>query len=123
MEASDADIFRGAEREVWEETGLRVEARQLRFISEYLAPDMFALTLVIECHLAADESPENIHLNNVMEDDNIHGVAWWPLDQIRVSNEPMSRTLSNAEFWAALDFSESTIYLGRHDDEAVIFPA
>jgi ADP-ribose pyrophosphatase YjhB (NUDIX family) len=117
LEHSDADIFRGAEREVWEETGLKVEARQLRFISEYLAPDLFALTLIIECHLTADESPENIHLNNIMEDDNIHGVAWWPISKIKLSEAPMSRTLGNPEFWEALEMSETTVYLGRHNDE------
>lgn len=116
LEASDADIFRGAEREVWEETGLRVEAQQLRFVSEYLAPDVFALTLVIECQLTEDELPENIHLNNIMEDDNIHGVAWWPVSQIHISEEPMSRTLVNPDFWAALEQTDSMTYLGRHTD-------
>ena len=116
LEASDADIFRGAEREVWEETGLRVEAQQLRFVSEYLAPDVFALTLVIECQLTEDELPENIHLDNIMEDDNIHGVAWWPVSQIHISEEPMSRTLVNPDFWAALEQTDSMTYLGRHTD-------
>lgn len=117
LEPTDADIFRGAEREVWEETGLRVEARQLRFISEYLAPDLFALTLIIECHLAENEHPDNIHLNNMMEDDNIHGVAWWPIAEIRATAEPISRTLGKVEFWEALESSEVTVYLGRHNDE------
>ena len=116
LEPTDADIFRGAEREVWEETGLRVEARQLRFISEYLAPDLFALTLIIDCHLVEDEHPDNIHLGNMMEDDNIHGVAWWPIAKILESEEPMSRTLGRAEFWAALEGSAETVYLGRHND-------
>ncbi len=116
LEPTDADIFRGAEREVWEETGLNVVAKQLRFVSEYLAPDLFALTLIIECQLAENEDPDNIHLNNMMEDDNIHGVAWWPVAKIRVSEEPMSRTLGRPEFWEALEFSEQTVYLGRHND-------
>jgi len=117
LESTDADIYRGAEREVWEETGLRVEARQLRFISEYLAPDLFALTLIIDCHLAEDEHPDNIHLENIMEDDNIHGVAWWPIAEIHTSDEPMSRSLNNPEFWAALEGSDGMVYLGRHNDE------
>ncbi len=116
LEATDADIFRGAEREVWEETGLKVEARQLRFISEYLAPDLFAVTLIIECHLAEEEHPANIHLNNIMEDDNIHGVAWWPISKILLAEEAMSRTLGKPEFWAALEQAEGMVYLGRHND-------
>lgn len=116
LEASDADIFRGAEREVWEETGLRVQAQQLRFVSEYLAPELFALTLIIECQLEASEDPENIHLDNTMEDDNIHGVAWWPISKIKTSEEPMSQTLVSEQFWAALDQAEGTVHLGRHWD-------
>ena len=85
LEPTDADIFRGAEREVWEETGLKVQAGSLRFVSEYLAPDLFALSLIIECRLTDDEDPNNIHLENIMEDDNIHGVAWWPITQIQSS--------------------------------------
>ena len=116
LEPSDADIFRGAEREVWEETGLKVHAGALRFVSEYLAPDLFAITLIIECSLAEDEHPDNIHLDNIMEDDNIHGVAWWSIAKIHATDEPMSRTLGRPEFWEALGGSEGMVYLGRHID-------
>ena len=117
LEPSDPDIFRGAEREVWEETGLRVEARRIRFISEYLAPDLFAITLIIECQLAEGELPENIHLDNTMEDDNIHGVAWWSITGIQNTADLMSRTLGKPEFWAALEDADGVVYLGRHDDQ------
>lgn len=116
LESTDPDIFRGAEREVWEETGLRVEAGQLRFVSEYLAPDLMALTLIIECDLQADEHPDNIHLDNIQEDDNIHQVAWWPISHIPVSEEPMSHTLLNPEFWQSLESGDWKMYLGRHQD-------
>lgn len=116
LEPTDADIFRGVEREVWEETGLRVEARELRFISEYLAPELFAVTLIIECQLAPDEHPDNIHLDNIMEDDNIHGVAWWSASNIHGSEVPMSRMLDTSEFWEALDGTIGVVYLGRHQD-------
>jgi len=116
LEPSDSDIFRGAEREVWEETGLKVNAGSLRFVSEYLAPDLFAITLIIECNLAEDEHPDNIHLDNIMEDDNIHGVAWWPIAEIKISKESMSRTLGKLEFWDALEVPDGTVYLGRHND-------
>jgi len=116
LEPSDADIFRGVEREVWEETGLKVEAGGLRFISEYLAPDIFAVTLIIECHLSEGEHPDNIHLDNIMEDDNIHGVAWWTASNIHTSDEPMSRMLGSPEFWEALNEKTGVVYLGRHHD-------
>lgn len=112
----DTDIFRGAEREVWEETGLTVVASRLRFVSEYLAPDLFALTLIIECHLAEGEHPDNIHLDNTMEDDHIHGVAWWDVAAIQDSPELMGRTLVNPDFWQALDSGEVVAYLDRHID-------
>jgi ADP-ribose pyrophosphatase YjhB (NUDIX family) len=116
LEPTDSDIFRGVEREVWEETGLKVEAGVLRFVSEYLTPDIFAVTLIIECHLANEEHPDNIHLDNIMEDDNIHGVAWWSASNIHASEEPMSRTLGLPEFWEALDGMIGVVYLGRHHD-------
>jgi ADP-ribose pyrophosphatase YjhB (NUDIX family) len=116
LEASDADMFRGVEREVLEETGLRVDAGRLLFLSEYSGPDMFALTLIFECHLAEGEDPANIHLNNTMEDDNIHEVAWWHVSQIQTADSGMSRTLGNMEFWQALETAGSVVHLGRHDD-------
>ena len=116
LEPTDSDIFRGVEREVLEETGLKVLAGNIRFISEYLAPDMFALTLIIDCQLVEGENGDNIHLNNIMEDDNIHGVAWWSASKIRHSEDPMSRTLSNAAFWESLEIKDSIVYLGRHND-------
>lgn len=116
LEHTDADMFRGAEREVWEETGLKVRAGRLLFLSEYSGPDMFALTLIIECRLAEDENPEGIHLNNIMEDDNIHAVAWWNASAIRSATSGMGRTLSKDDFWQALESGEWPVHLGRHDD-------
>jgi len=116
LEPTDDDIFRGTEREVWEETGLRVVASRLRYVSEYLAPDMFAVTLIIECQLAEDENPANIHLDNIMEDDNIHDVAWWNITELQITEAPLSRTLIRAEFWQSLEMVETTVYLGRHGD-------
>lgn len=116
LEASDADMFRGVEREVLEETGLRVQAGQLLFLSEYSGPDMFALTLIFDCQLVDGENPANIHLNNTMEDDNIHDVAWWHVSQIQTAESGMSRILGNMEFWQALETAGSVVHLGRHED-------
>lgn len=117
LEPSDADMYRGVEREVWEETGLRVQAGRLLFLSEYSGFGLFALTLIIECHLLESEDPGNIHLNNTMEDDNIHGVAWWPVSSIRAAESGMSKTLGKMEFWQALEEEYTVVHLGRHQAE------
>ncbi len=113
LEPSDVDMYRGAEREVLEETGLRVHAGALRYIYEYSTTDLFALTLIIECHLAEDEDPAAIHLNNTMEDDNIHDVAWWHISNIQSGGEDIGRTFKNLLFWENLEKPELVIHLGR----------
>jgi ADP-ribose pyrophosphatase YjhB (NUDIX family) len=114
LEASDDNIFRGVEREMLEETGLKVQARQLRFISEYASytQGLLALSMFIECDLAADEKSENIHLNNVQPDDNIHGVAWMSREQLQTVD--IGRVLSHPTFWDKLDSpDQDVIHLGR----------
>jgi 8-oxo-dGTP pyrophosphatase MutT (NUDIX family) len=124
LEPTDDDLFSGAVREVWEETGLQVQACALRFISEYSAPDLFALTLIVECALAEGVDPEQIHLDNTMEDDNIHDVAWWPEEQIRTPLIHRSRTLGHPDFWLALDAGMSQVlHLGRHAESVESSPA
>ncbi|MBL7809235.1 MAG: NUDIX hydrolase [Saprospiraceae bacterium] len=116
LEPSDADMYRGAEREVLEETGLRVHAGALRYVYEYSTTDLFALTLIIECHLAEDEDPTAIHLNNTMEDDHIHDVAWWHIKHLQTDAEDISRTFKNSLFWEHLETGDSVMHLGRWED-------
>jgi ADP-ribose pyrophosphatase len=116
LEASDEDIFRGTEREVWEETGLKVEAGPLRFVSEYLAPDMFAVTLIVECQLAAGESPQNIHLNNTQPDDHIYGVACLSRSKIISDEKAASRIFALDYFWDSLERPNGVLHLGRWVD-------
>jgi 8-oxo-dGTP pyrophosphatase MutT (NUDIX family) len=116
LEPSDADMYRGAEREVLEETGLRVHAGTLRYMYEYSTTDLFALTLIIECQLASDQNPADIHLNNTMEDDHIHDVAWWPIKNIQSGGEDIGRTFKNPLFWENLETPDLVIHLGRLED-------
>jgi ADP-ribose pyrophosphatase YjhB (NUDIX family) len=114
LEASDADIFRGVEREMLEETGLKVQARQLKYISEYASDTqgLLALSMFIECNLAEGETADNIHLKNVQPDDNIHGVAWMNRDQLQQVD--IGRVLSHPTFWEQLNSNSNEVFhLGR----------
>lgn len=116
LEASDENIFRAAEREVWEETGLKVEAGPLRFVSEYLSPDVFAVTLIVECQLAAGEMPQNIHLSNTQPDDHIYAVDWLSRSKI-ISDEKVASSIFTLDsFWDSLRTPDGVVYLGRWGD-------
>ena len=114
LEAEDENMFRGAEREVWEETGLEVSAGRLRFISEYHASDLFALTLIIECSLVDEQNYAEIHLENTVEGDDILEVAWKTIDFIRSAESGIGRTLSNPVFWESLENTAEVVHLGRY---------
>ena len=116
LEPTDTDMFRGVEREVLEETGLRVRAGELRYMYEYSTIGLFALTLVLECHLLEDEDPLGIHLNNTVEDDNIHDVAWWNSKYLQNCGEDISRTFHNPLFWESLEVRTAVVHLGRLED-------
>jgi ADP-ribose pyrophosphatase YjhB (NUDIX family) len=117
LEPTDPNMFSGAEREVLEETGLRVRAGRLRYITEYAGVSMslFAVTFIVECHLETGESPDNIHLNNNMEDDNIHGVRWWTRAELQESH-CTGFTLTRDAFWENLDVDADVIHLGRQQE-------
>jgi hypothetical protein len=83
---------------------------------EYSTTDLFALTLIIECQLASDQNPADIHLNNTMEDDHIHDVAWWPIKNIQSGGEDIGRTFKNPLFWENLETPDLVIHLGRLED-------
>jgi ADP-ribose pyrophosphatase YjhB (NUDIX family) len=114
LEATDADMFRGVEREVWEETGLRVEAGALRFVTEYVNNQLFALTLIFECHLAEGQDPAAVHLDNTQPDDNIHSVRWWSFEELQSPDVAKSHTLRSELFWEKLAQPDAPLaHLGR----------
>jgi ADP-ribose pyrophosphatase YjhB (NUDIX family) len=117
LEPEDTDLYAGAEREVFEETGLRVRAGKLRFISEYAGVhlNLFAISLAVECHLAEGESIDNINLSNTMPDDNIHNVRWWTRAELQ-EGIPTGYALSCDTFWDNLDTDTDVIHLGRQTE-------
>jgi 8-oxo-dGTP pyrophosphatase MutT (NUDIX family) len=115
LEPTDQDLFRGAEREVFEETGLTVHAGAIRFVSEYANPHVGVMQVGIwvECHLAEDADPEAIHLGNTQHDDNIVDVCWWlPAELFPTLHE--GATLSRTDFWEGLEAPVGQVtYLGK----------
>lgn len=116
LEPEDGDMYRGVEREVLEETGLRVQAGELRYVYEYSTIGLFALTLIIECRLLAGEDPTGIHLNNTVEDDHIYDVAWWRYPLLHSGADDISRVFRNPLFWEHLQAPTTVIHLGRLED-------
>lgn len=116
LELTDPDIFRAAEREMFEESGLRVKAGQLRFISEYFDPfdQMLMVTFWVECHPEASEHTE-LTLENNVPDDNIADVRWWSRSEILEGDESiLSRYIQKEEFWKGLEAPDGVvIHLGR----------
>ena len=116
METTDGDIFRAVEREMFEETGLRVRAGQIRFISEHFAnhDQCIMLTLWVDCSPDEDDFGP-LSLENTMHDDNIADVRWWSMADI-LAHDPdhMGRHIRKEEFWLGLDAPAGTVaYLGR----------
>ena len=119
LEISDPHIFAGVEREVFEETGLRVRAVQLRFVSEYANTSdnpLLALSLWIECQPIDNEDFGIPTLANTLPDDYITDVQWWNrCDLFGKAN--VSASLQNHEFWKILDLPEPQVgHLGRRTE-------
>lgn len=115
LEAGDADLFAGAVREVYEETGLRVVAGDMRFISEYAntAQEVMQISVWVRCTLAEGEDPESIHLENTQHDDNISAVAWWEKEALLESLHASS-SLRKPEFWIGLEAPHGAVmHLGK----------
>jgi ADP-ribose pyrophosphatase YjhB (NUDIX family) len=116
VEITDDDIFRAVEREMFEETGLHVQAGAVRFISEHFASvdNAIMLTLWIDCTpVEAEHGP--LTLDNIMHDDNITDVRWWSQEEILAAEaDRMSRHVQKDIFWQGLDALVGVVdYLGR----------
>lgn len=116
MEASDENIYRAVEREVFEETGLRTKAGAVRYISEHFAQSdqCTMLSLWIDCQ-PAEGSYLALSLANTMHDDNIADVRWWAYeDLLTMQGHGIGRLLQQAAFWENLDAPAGVVtYLGR----------
>jgi len=116
MEIRDDNVFRAVEREMFEETGLLVQAGAIRFVSEHFDPSdqCIMLTLWIDCFPAATEYGP-LSLENTMHDDNIGDVRWWTkADILAADHDGMGRHIRKAEFWEGLEAQEGMVkHLGR----------
>lgn len=115
----DADIYAGAVREVFEETGLRVKAENLRFITEYFGAEsrLFAISLIIQCVVEDGEDPDGIHLGHTQPDDNIHDVRWWSRASLLEASEYTGYTLTREEFWKHVWCDDGMVrHLGRQHE-------
>lgn len=118
LEYTDADIFAGVEREIFEETGLLVRAGQVRYISEYISVEksVLMLSLWIDCFPREGDDFGEPTLANTLEDDYITGIGWWSRDQL--ADQSHSAALQRDEFWAHLHLPPGqVIYLGRRTDQ------
>jgi ADP-ribose pyrophosphatase YjhB (NUDIX family) len=115
LDAQDANIFKAVEREVFEETGLPVVAKSLRFISEYSNPKLglLQISIWINCDIVEGTDPSTLHLHNNQHDDNIADVRWWDPTALRAALHPQSN-MSKEAFWEALDIPDGQVtYLGK----------
>ncbi len=116
LEPTDEDIFRGVEREVFEETGIKVRAGQVRFISEYANARVLQVTIWIECHPFEGDTFTEPTMAYVREDDYIRDVAWWSREAF-IPDTLRSSSLHKDEFWGGLHSPEGiVIYLGKSYD-------
>lgn len=116
MEATDENIYRAVEREMFEETGLRVKAGAIRYISEHFAAEdqCTMLTVWIACH-PIEEEYGPLSLSNMMHDDNIGDVRWWSHGELMaLQGKGVGRHIQKEEFWENLDVPLGIVtYLGR----------
>ncbi len=115
LEPDDVDIFAGAVREVFEETGLVVRPGALRFVSEHyvVQSDTMMIDLSIECSPAEGDVFGEISQANNRHDDNIVAVDWWSEAALREGVRCNPKLLSS-DFWQGLAASVGQVtYLGR----------
>lgn len=119
MELSDEDMFRGVEREMYEETGLRVQAGRIRFINEFF--DLRHQTLMadiwIQCHPAEGDQFGPVSMEHVREDDYIVDVRWWDKTAFLAADHNANAPLLRLDFWDNLhEDTLPTRHLGRWEE-------
>jgi 8-oxo-dGTP pyrophosphatase MutT (NUDIX family) len=101
LEPHDTDIFRGVEREMWEETGLRVRAGGVRFLSEAFLPEANVLMFYvwIDCFPAEGDTWGTTSMANHQPGDNITDVRWWNYEEFSTARHRSHHVLRKPEFW------------------------
>jgi 8-oxo-dGTP diphosphatase len=111
LEVTDASMFEGVVREVWEETGLRVHAGPLLFVSEFFMQRdaILVLELGIACHPLSGTDFGTPTLANALEDDYLVDIAWMTREDLLADTERLNPRLVRDTFWAALDGTNGAI--------------
>jgi 8-oxo-dGTP pyrophosphatase MutT (NUDIX family) len=115
LEYDDADIFRGVEREMYEETGLVVQAGAIRFMNEFfhVSTDQLMLDVWIDCHPVGGTWGEAT-MDNIRADDFITDLRWWSREAFCTSDRLANVPLLNPLFWDNLHAPVGpVIHLGR----------
>jgi 8-oxo-dGTP pyrophosphatase MutT (NUDIX family) len=114
LEPDDTNIFAGVEREVMEETGLRVQAGAVRFVSEFANTHVgvMQLSIWIECTPATDVDANAITTQFTRDDDYITQVKWWSREAIMAELPPQA-SVRKPEFWAGMEAVPTLAYLGK----------
>lgn len=104
LEPHDTDIFRGVEREMWEETGLQVRANGVRFLSENFLQQANVLMFYvwIDCSPADGSTWGATSMANHQPGDNITDVRWWSREEMLASGLRFNYALQQPHFWEHL---------------------
>ena len=118
MEPEDSDIYAGAVREVYEETGLHVTPGSLRYVSEFVfsQSELLMLELWIDCFPKNGEGFGIPRLGHTAESDGLLDVAWWKKDAL-LEQPSVNVPLRNPVFWENLDHPDpGVLHLGRWEE-------
>ena len=119
LELSDTDIFKGVEREMFEETGLAVNAGAVQYINEFfdLKNRILMLDIWIRCHPANGATFGPISMEHIRDDDYIVDVQWWEKTAFLAAEHNASAPLYRTEFWDNLHLQQGqTLHLGRWEE-------
>ncbi len=115
LEPTDADIFAGVVREVFEETGLHVKPGSILFISEFVShvTQVMQISVWIECFPAEGTEFGEVTLEHTRPDDYLTNIKWWSKEALNLSPNKGS-TLQNSDFWLSLEANTGAVcYLGK----------
>jgi ADP-ribose pyrophosphatase YjhB (NUDIX family) len=89
-----------AERELWEETSLRVKAEDPLFLGDFVGPDRQVLDIVFRVRLDKEKPGNGLPPVKIgANDTNLAAVEWWPVDKPpKVGPRPLGDFLVRSKF-------------------------